>query len=139
MFVISLWKSELASKDISFRPKCTCMIHYRVTQRNPHPMCHYEADANEFGTITWACHGQCGDFTYWRIRADQERLIPVGDTPEAWGDDYLETARNRVQQARRSLGGKRARLCYLKVSCFTLSAQELEESYSRKDSTAVNT
>jgi hypothetical protein len=70
------------------------------SQRIAHPMYRYQADPNEFGTVTWACHGRCGDFTCWRIQADQVGLIPVGEAPAAWGDDLLETARNRVQQTR---------------------------------------
>jgi hypothetical protein len=29
------------------------------------------------------------------------RYIPVGDAPPAWGDDNIEVARHRVQEARR--------------------------------------
>lgn len=31
------------------------------------------------------------------------RLIPAGDAPEEWGEDYLEVARERVMEARRGI------------------------------------
>jgi hypothetical protein len=31
------------------------------------------------------------------------RFIPAGDTPEQWGDNYLEVARARVMEARRGI------------------------------------
>jgi hypothetical protein len=77
-----------------------------VTQRIPHPMYRYQDKPDQFGNVTWACQGRCGSFTNWRIRADQLPLIPVGDAPDAWGEDFMETARMRVQEARRELSGK---------------------------------
>jgi hypothetical protein len=74
-----------------------------VTQRIPHPMYRYQAMPDQFGNATWACQGRCGSFTNWRIRADQLPLVPVGDAPDAWGEDFMETARMRVQLARREL------------------------------------
>ena len=74
--------------------------HCHVTQRIPHPMYRYQSKPNEFGNVTWACQGRCGTFTHWRVRADQLSLIPVGDFPAQWGEDYLEAARERVKEAR---------------------------------------
>lgn len=73
-----------------------------TTQRIPHPMYRYQPSPIEFGTVTWACHGLCMNFTKWRIRPEQVRLIPVGDTPEAWGADFVEVARARLQQERQA-------------------------------------
>lgn len=75
----------------------------RVTQRIPHPMYRYQDKPDEFGNVTWACQGRCGTFTKWRIRQDQLRLVPVGDAPDAWGQDFMTTARARVQEARQEL------------------------------------
>lgn len=69
------------------------------TQQIPHPMYRYQASPEQFGTVTWACHGACGKFTRWRVRSDQVGLIPLGDAP--WGkDQYLQSARARVRLAR---------------------------------------
>eukprot|EP00566_Odontella_aurita_P017088 CAMPEP_0113555870 /NCGR_PEP_ID=MMETSP0015_2-20120614/16950_1 /TAXON_ID=2838 /ORGANISM="Odontella" /LENGTH=265 /DNA_ID=CAMNT_0000457181 /DNA_START=88 /DNA_END=885 /DNA_ORIENTATION=+ /assembly_acc=CAM_ASM_000160 len=69
-------------------------------QRIPHPMYRYQAAVDEFGATSWACHGQCGDFTMWRIKPDQVRFIPFGEIPVTWGEDYIQVARERVQEAR---------------------------------------
>ena len=72
-------------------------------QRIPHPMYRYQPSVDSFGNTSWACQGQCKIFTMWRILPDQVRYIPAGDAPEEWGDDYLETARERVMEARRNM------------------------------------
>lgn len=79
-----------------------CQQCHRI-QRIPHPMYRYQAQPDVFGNVTWACHGPCQTFTYWRIGLDQLTSIPVGDAPQGWGDDYLLRARNRVQAARQHL------------------------------------
>jgi hypothetical protein len=79
-----------------------------VNQRIPHPMYRYQDKPDQFGNVTWACQGRCGKFTNWRIRPDQLPLVPVGDAPDAWGEDFMETARIRVQEARRELSGNNA-------------------------------
>lgn len=91
-----------------------------VTQRIPHPMYRYQDKPDQFGNVTWACQGRCGAFTNWRIRADQLPLVPVGDAPDAWGEDFMETARNRVQEARRELSGNNANADESSTGCFIL-------------------
>lgn len=68
----------------------------------PHPMYRYQASVEEYGTTSWACQGPCQNFTTWRILPDQVTFIPAGDAPEEWGD-YLETARERVMEARQQM------------------------------------
>ena len=97
-------------------------------QMIPHPMYRYQITVDDFGTTSWACQGRCQKFTLWRILSDQIRcvfkleysrvriirwlysnivlcfrFIPAGDTPEQWGDNYLEVARARVLEARRGI------------------------------------
>lgn len=79
-----------------------CQQCHRI-QGIPHPMYRYQAQPDVFGNVTWACHGPCQAFTYWRIGLSQLTSIPVGDAPQGWGDDYLMRARNRVQAARQHL------------------------------------
>jgi hypothetical protein len=82
-----------------------------VTQRIPHPMYRYQSSPEEFGNVTWACQGQCRKFSHWRIRPDQVELIPIGDAPELWDNNYLEAARLRVILARNQLSGGSANGC----------------------------
>jgi hypothetical protein len=91
-----------------------------VTQRIPHPMYRYQDKPDQFGNVSWACQGRCVTFTNWRIRADQLSLIPVGDAPDAWGEDFMETARIRVQEARRELSGNNANADESSTGCFIL-------------------
>jgi hypothetical protein len=92
----------------------------RVTQRIPHPMYRYQDKPDQFGNVTWACQGRCGSFTNWRIRADQLPLVPVGDAPDAWGEDFMETARIRVQETRRELSSNNANAEESSTGCFIL-------------------
>ena len=75
----------------------------RHPQLIPHPMYRYQFAVDEFGTTSWACQGPCQNFTMWRIYPEQVQYIPAGDAPASWGDDYLETARERVMEARRNM------------------------------------
>mmetsp|Transcript_3563 Transcript_3563/g.5975 ORF Transcript_3563/g.5975 Transcript_3563/m.5975 type:complete len:293 (-) Transcript_3563:68-946(-) len=70
-------------------------------QRIPHPMYRYQPSVEEFGDVNWACQLECQRFTKWKILEEQAKYIPVGDAPLAWGDDYVEVAMQRVQEARR--------------------------------------
>merc|ERR1712013_752187 len=36
------------------------------------------------GGPTWACHRGCGDYTIWRIKADQVENVPAADKPASW-------------------------------------------------------
>lgn len=74
-------------------------------QRIPHPMYRYQPSVTEFGRVSWACYGTCRSFTQWRIVTSQVRLIPSGDAPEEWGEDYLQLARARVMEARQGFLG----------------------------------
>jgi len=74
-----------------------------VWQRIPHPMYRYQRKPDQFGNMSWACQGRCANFAHWKIREDQIPLIPVGDTPAEWGDDYLRLAQQRVREARAAL------------------------------------
>ena len=53
-------------------------------QTIPHPMYRYQTTPDAFGTASWACHQQCGDYTYWRIKADQVAKVPNVDKPATW-------------------------------------------------------
>jgi hypothetical protein len=41
--------------------------------------------------------------TLYSDTGNRFRLIPAGDAPEQWGDNYLECARVRVMEARRGI------------------------------------
>ncbi|GAX16138.1 hypothetical protein FisN_3Hh381 [Fistulifera solaris] len=73
-------------------------LNCHTTQRIPHPMYRYQSSPMQFGTVTWACHGLCGNFTHWRILPDQVRYIPVGDFPEVWHTDWVAVARARLER-----------------------------------------
>ena len=64
------------------RHECSVCAH---VQRIPHPMWRYQASAEAFGNVAWACHGRCGDFTRWRVVAQDVRLVPPEDAPASWG------------------------------------------------------
>jgi hypothetical protein len=77
-------------------------------QAIPHPMYRYQSSADSFGSATRACRaidpGSCnGNSTHWRICKSQLQLIPAGDVPVGWGEDYLSLARVKVQSARRGI------------------------------------
>ena len=64
-------------------------------QRIPHPMWRDQASPGEFGSVTWACHNACGDYTRWRVIAADLGRVPMHDTPEGWDmlDSWLEQLR----------------------------------------------
>ncbi|CAJ1380789.1 unnamed protein product [Effrenium voratum] len=68
----------------------------RQVQRIPHPMWRYQGSPIEFGTSTWACHQQCGDFTHWRILAEDAARVPDMECPEGWGrrEHWMQEVRN---------------------------------------------
>jgi hypothetical protein len=73
------------------------------SQRIPHPMYRYQTDGpNQYGHDTWACQ-RCSTFTKWKILPSQIPLIPPGDVPEAWGEEFdaMAVARARVQRHQR--------------------------------------
>mmetsp|Transcript_5641 Transcript_5641/g.19186 ORF Transcript_5641/g.19186 Transcript_5641/m.19186 type:complete len:234 (-) Transcript_5641:224-925(-) len=83
-----------------FTLRYECERCHRV-QRIPHPMWRYQtAGVDQFGTVTWACHQACGDFTCWRVLAEDAPHVPQWDAPEAWGqrDGWLEVVRQRRLQ-----------------------------------------
>merc|ERR1712013_129694 len=56
-------------------------------QTIPHPMYRYQPAPDAFppeGGPTWACHRGCGDYTIWRIKADQVENVPAADKPASW-------------------------------------------------------
>ena len=73
-------------------------------QMIPHPMWRYQQDANSFSGASWACHGNCGDYTHWRVLPSEIEKIPLFDIPESWGivtrDDLLRLMRRETQGAR---------------------------------------
>jgi len=69
------------------------------TQRIPHPMYKYQRTPAEYCNSSWACHQGCGDYTRWRIEADDLRLVPLTDRPESWGtEDWFEEVRRIRRQ-----------------------------------------
>jgi hypothetical protein len=80
------------------------------TQRIPHPMWRYQATPDAFGTSTWACHQQCGDYTHWRVHPDDAHLVPDNDCPDGWGrrDVWLQEIRaaRRLEIEAASLQGE---------------------------------
>lgn len=64
------------------RYECSVCAHL---QRIPHPMWRYQPSAEAFGNVSWACHGRCGAFTWWRIIAEDAHLVPPEDAPASWG------------------------------------------------------
>jgi hypothetical protein len=58
--------------------------------------------STSFGNEMWPCNS-CHKSTHWKIQFDQLPLIPAGDVPEEWGDDFLELARTRVRRARQGI------------------------------------
>ena len=79
------------------RHECSVCAH---VQRIPHPMWRYQASAEAFGNVAWACHGRCGDFTRWRVVAQDVRLVPPEDAPASWG-----TTDAWLAGIRRAMGG----------------------------------
>ena len=51
-------------------------------------MWRYQPSAEAFGNVAWACHGRCGDFTRWRVVAQDVRLVPPEDAPASKGDAW---------------------------------------------------
>lgn len=79
------------------RHECSVCAH---VQRIPHPMWRYQPSAEAFGNVAWACHGRCGDFTRWRVVAQDVRLVPPEDAPASWG-----TTDAWLAGIRRAMGG----------------------------------
>ena len=80
--------------------QCQSCTH---TQRIPHPMYRYQTDGpNQYGHDSWACQ-RCETFTKWKILPSQIHLIPPGDVPESWGEEFnaMVVARARVQRHHR--------------------------------------
>jgi hypothetical protein len=72
------------------------------TQKIAHTLYRGQPTSASFGNEMWACN-RCQKSTHWRLVSDQLTLIPAGDVPEEWGDEFLELARLRVQKARRGI------------------------------------
>uniref|UniRef100_A0A6V1SUF4 ZZ-type domain-containing protein n=1 Tax=Heterosigma akashiwo TaxID=2829 RepID=A0A6V1SUF4_HETAK len=70
------------------------------TQEIPHPMWMYQPSPEEFGRATWACHQGCADYTYWRIVADDVKLIPSGMAPEIWGLSSSTPANEPIEECK---------------------------------------
>ena len=64
----------------------------RGLQLIPHPMFTHQPSPSEFSTVTWACHGACGDFTRWRATPASLRLISPADAPPSWPPGWAEAA-----------------------------------------------
>ena len=83
----------------TLRHECSVCAH---VQRIPHPMWRYQPSAERFGNVSWACHGRCGDFTFWRVIAEDARMVPPEDAPASWGttDAWLEGIRREMTRGR---------------------------------------
>jgi len=79
--------------------------HCHGVQKIPHPMYRYQKTKDQFGNATWACQGQCGRFTKWKILPGELDRIPLGDAPKSWGADYIALARKRVKILREDIVG----------------------------------
>jgi len=84
-----------------FPLKYECDRCHRV-QQIPHPMWRYQPAPTEFGGATWACHKGCGDYTHWRVIAQDLPRVPAFDYPESWGrdDEWLDRVRRQRSQER---------------------------------------
>ena len=68
------------------------------TQTIPHPMWKYQATPEEKGTASWACHQQCGDYTYWTIQPEDVASIPQTMVPASWTEaGHLAPSLERVR------------------------------------------
>ena len=59
----------------------------------------YQNSLDTFGGTSWACHVECGDYTYWRIAREEANQIPIEYCPESWGN--RETWLEQIREARR--------------------------------------
>ena len=80
----------------TLRHECSVCAH---VQRIPHPMWRYQPSAEAFGNVSWACHGRCGTFTWWRVVAEDVHLVPPEDAPASWGttDAWLAGIRRAMR------------------------------------------
>ena len=87
----------LLGSNYTFRYECE---RCHLIQRIPHPMWRYQETPNSFGTATWACHRSCGDYTHWKIVAEDVGNIPHQLCPEPWGlrEEWLAAVRNQRLQ-----------------------------------------
>jgi hypothetical protein len=92
---------ELCLLGSAYQFRYECDRCHRI-QVIPHPMWRYQNTPTEFGTVTWACHQRCGDFTHWRILAVDAPLIPPEHAPASWG--LRETWLAGVREIRRGGG-----------------------------------
>mmetsp|Transcript_29366 Transcript_29366/g.73774 ORF Transcript_29366/g.73774 Transcript_29366/m.73774 type:complete len:219 (-) Transcript_29366:133-789(-) len=83
----------------------TFALRYRCSrcarvQRIPHPMWRYQQAPDTPGSVTWACHVGCGDYTHWTILPDDAAGIPPEHCPESWGrrEEWLQAVRDVRQQ-----------------------------------------
>lgn len=72
------------------------------TQTIPRPLYRHQTAADSFGDKTHEC-SKCQKSTHWKICENQLTMIPAGDFPIEWGDDYLQLARQRVRNARQGI------------------------------------
>jgi hypothetical protein len=79
-------------RQFTFSYECD---HCHRVQHIPHPMWLYQPTAGQYGTVPWACHQGCGDYTYWRITEEQALQIPPEHCPETWGrrEEWLANIR----------------------------------------------
>jgi hypothetical protein len=67
-----------------------------------HPMWRYQAAVDAFSGASWACHVGCGDYTHWRVIAEDVSKIPPHDIPETWGvQNHVIEAIRAARQAER--------------------------------------
>ena len=72
------------------------------TQTIPRPLYRHQTAAGTFGDKTHDC-SRCQKSTHWKICESQLTMIPAGDIPAEWADDYLQLARQRVKNARQGI------------------------------------
>lgn len=102
----------IVDMDRSFCDACLLGSNYRfkyecdrchLIQTIPHPMWRYQETPDTFGAVTWACHRRCGDYTHWKIVAEDVTKIPHQLCPESWGmrEEWLAAVRNQRLQTLR--------------------------------------
>ncbi len=76
------------------------------SQKIPHPMWLYQPAPDQFGSATWACHVGCGDYTHWRIMANDLTKVPLDHVPDSWNcrEAFVQSIRE-LRQAGSSAEG----------------------------------
>ncbi|KAL3923849.1 MAG: hypothetical protein SGILL_001408 [Bacillariaceae sp.] len=86
-------------KEVPLDYECEECHQYQTIEST---MYRSQPTATSVGNEMWPCN-TCQKSTHWKIQFEQLSLIPGGDFPEEWGNDFLELARRRVQKTRQGI------------------------------------